>query len=89
MASKKDYQAVAAVIYRAHREFPAEAPVRVGDKIEWPGVLGVVVFELDGIYRADNPLYDSRRFLEACETGRCKGMRQVGEAADASREGVA
>jgi hypothetical protein len=65
--SKKDYQAIAGAIYTASVKDPAfTGETRNG-----------LVFELCVIFKADNSAFDRARFIEACETGRTKGMRQV------------
>jgi hypothetical protein len=73
--SKKDYQAIARAIYEARTT-------------DGTGPFDVVQHIQDGIARyaaADNPRFDRARFLEACETGSCKGMRKA--AAKAGRVG--
>ena len=64
--SKKDYQAIAAAIYTAHR--------RSGDKAV---ALQCLTDDLCDIFKADNSAFSRERFREACETGKCRGMRQV------------
>jgi hypothetical protein len=68
--SKKHYQAIAAAIYRATQAvdhgFPdAEEHARA------------IALELSDVFKVDNPRFSRERFLEACETGKCRGMRQV------------
>lgn len=76
---KKDYQAIARAIHRALLEFPSERPMqddRYGDSVKtWPGAVGVIIHELTAAFSVDNPHFDRARFLEACETGRCRGMK--------------
>lgn len=68
--SKKDYQAIARVIHarvKAARSI-AGADNRLAHYAELTG-------DLADIFAADNARFDRARFLEACETGRCRGMR--------------
>ena len=63
--SRKDYQAIAAAIYAA-RTTDGSGPFDVVQHIQ------------DGIARyaaSDNPNFNRALFIEACETGKCKGMR--------------
>jgi len=64
--SKKDYQAIARVFYarRSHEEHAYTAWTALRD-------------DLAALFAADNPRFDRRRFLNACETGDCKGMRKA------------
>jgi len=64
--TKKDYQAIARAIHGIRIETPAgDDPMAALDR---------VTQELCSILAADNPRFDRQRFVEACETGRCKGM---------------
>lgn len=65
--SKKDYQAIARAIHRTHQEVPG------------PGaslVLRNVADNIAVVLSIDNPLFDRARFIEACETGHCRGMKK-------------
>ena len=66
--TKKDYQALARAIHGVYTRVaePAEpSPEQT---------IGFVVDAIANVLQADNPRFDGRRFVEACETGRCKGM---------------
>lgn len=66
--SKKDYQAIAAALYN----------IRTGtEDIAGIWALDRVVQDLAEIMAEGNPRFDRARFREACETGKCKGMRPV------------
>lgn len=73
--TKKDYQAIAGAIYRLRSRGELN-PVAVEVRTE---TLRDVRNELADILAADSPRFDRGRFLEACETGRTKGMPQVGQ----------
>lgn len=71
--SKKDYQAVARAF---HKTRPDPSP-----RLDGPAVhpLMVDVWEktrntVADVFAQDNPRFSRERFIEACETGRCKGM---------------
>lgn len=68
--SKRDYQAIARAIY-AVRMTPTPAAAG-SDGAGW--ALENVQTQLAAVLAADNPRFDRARFVEACETGRCKGM---------------
>ena len=76
--SKKHYQALATALYQSQ---PAKdtsgnpADERATDAMR--GTWWGVVYAISKALQADNPRFDRERFREACETGRCKGMRQV------------
>ena len=68
--TKKDYQAIAAIIYR-HRY---ECEGIMGGS----GMLAVVDAVAAGIsdyMEKDNPQFNAALFSEACKTGRCRGMK--------------
>lgn len=69
--SKKDYQAIARAIYSAREDH--------ANRSQWESEVKETVSDLTSriadVLAADNPRFDRSRFLEACETGRCKGMR--------------
>ena len=60
--SKRDFQAIARVIYNARSAGPETDPFRE------------IVSGLSSVLAVGNPRFDRARFVEACETGRCKGM---------------
>lgn len=68
--SKKDYQAVARAFYANRPPDNAGALECVSRK--------VLLSALADTFAANNPRFDRARFIEACETGTCKGMRKVG-----------
>lgn len=67
--SKKDYQAIARMIHEIAGEQAGED--YGAERIK---AINAVSLGLAGVMAADNPAFDRARFLEACETGRCKGM---------------
>jgi len=70
--TKKDYQAIARALYNVRQ---TSTPASAGsDGAGW--ALEQVQVQLAAVLAADNPRFDRARFVEACETGRCKGMRQ-------------
>lgn len=77
--SKKHYQAIARALYRNkpfgdgkqdRRDAAADREISAA-----VGVWENVVADIIAVLAADNPRFDHARFIEACETGRCKGMR--------------
>ena len=66
--SKKHYQALARALNSVRRF----APYSGGQE----HMLSEVVREVADVLAADNPRFDRARFLEACETGTCKGMKR-------------
>ena len=70
--TKKDYQAIARAIYRERDEWDT------ADSSEQKAAYEALDRITDSIARviaADSPRFDRARFVEACETGRCKGMQ--------------
>lgn len=65
--SKKDFQAVAAAFF-THKAIWGEPAGEAWRRC---------VLAIADVLAASNPRFDRARFIEACETGRCKGMRQV------------
>ena len=65
--SKKDYQAIARELHAISQD------VRVW-QLATELVMSEVVNRLANLLSA-NPRFDRARFLEACETGKCKGMK--------------
>lgn len=61
--TKRDFQAIARAIHEAK---PDTGPTQV-----WDSVTHSIANALSTLA----PRFDRARFLEACETGRCKGMR--------------
>ena len=74
--SKKDYQAIAGAFYRLQ---PEPAHSNDPDKRSIDAMRGVWFSLRAGIESvlAANPRFDRERFVQACETGSCKGMRPV------------
>ena len=70
MMGKKDFQAIAAAI---NGLYIVPVPSDCSPVVYRADVIDV----LADVLAASNPRFDRARFLEACETGRCKGMRQV------------
>lgn len=68
--TKKDYQAIARAIYEA-REAHA---MRAQWEDEVKETIGDVTNRIADVLAAVNPRFDRERFVEACETGRCKRM---------------
>lgn len=64
--SKKDYQAIARALHETKPDPQSRADYDV-----WEGCVAALADAL----AADNPAYRAR-FVEACETGACKGMRK-------------
>lgn len=72
--SKKDYQAIARAIYGARMRVeqpPANVRVNVSDCLL--GIAHATENIADALQR-DSYRFDRERFIEACETGTCKGM---------------
>lgn len=63
--SKKDYQAIARVIYAARID-QSGAPT-----------FALVVKGLADYMAQDSPRFDRARFIEACETGTTRGMKRT------------
>lgn len=72
--SKKDYQAIARAIYEARKDDALD---------HWDGDItgnigvSVVVQAIAEVMQRDNSRFDRALFLEACETGACRGMRRM------------
>ena len=64
--SKKHYQTLAAALYQ-ERKYRGEGHATFSDAVR-------VVAR---VLAADNSRFNRDLFLEACETGQCRGMRQV------------
>jgi hypothetical protein len=62
--SKKDYQAIARALFQAKDGSYAEEDSRIR-----------IIGNLADVFKADNSRFDRERFIEACETGKCKGMK--------------
>jgi hypothetical protein len=65
--TKKDYQAIAAMLYTfqdTNRTVRAQLTSEIAQRMA-------------DLMAADNPRFSRERFIEACETGKCRGMRQV------------
>lgn len=84
--SKKDFQAIARAIYRATHPQPAGdrdlCPIAASYPCGWYGKrcrnhytdADRITEALTDVLTASNPRFDRAQFIEACETGRCKGM---------------
>jgi hypothetical protein len=70
--SKKTYQAVAAIMH-GRKVSSGLGPVNSGSPAYtlWVSLRD----DLERLFAEDNPRFDHARFIEACETGKCKGMR--------------
>jgi hypothetical protein len=69
--SKKTYQAVAHAIYST-REMIYRDPTH--DEVR-TALLADLADKLSDVFAEDNPRFSRSLFVEACETGKCKGMR--------------
>lgn len=72
--SKKHYQALASALYDARSTVenpPVPCDYRIGDGLV---ALGHAVSNVADVLARDNPRFNRALFLEACETGTCKGM---------------
>lgn len=69
--SKKDYQAIARAIHGT-REMIYRVPEH--DEVRRL-LLADLQDRLSGVFKADNSAFSRERFIEACETGKCRGMR--------------
>lgn len=70
--SKKHFQAVAAAIYR-RRAMAEHIQNRASRQTHYAELTN----ELADVFAALNPRFDRARFIEACETGKTRGMRQA------------
>jgi len=70
--SKKDYQAIARALYRAKQDTMA-----VGQHEGTDGFQGILTAErhIADTLAQGNPRFNRSLFLEACETGTCRGMK--------------
>jgi len=69
--SKKDFQAIARALYDQRALWKAGPMSAVVVKeATWREARNA----LADVLAASNPRFDRQRFVEACETGRCKGM---------------
>jgi len=72
--SKKDYQAIAGALYAVRPTCNDQGPHDCDTPVsreQWNFDVRAVM----GVMAQDSPRFDCARFVEACETGRCKGMR--------------
>jgi len=67
---KKDYQAIARALHGARPGLDADGIHAYGREFNWRPIVAAIA----DVMAADNPRFDRARFVEACETGRCKGM---------------
>lgn len=70
--SKKDYQVIARAIYQSRQLACDNAQHK--DCALAP--IAALQAQMIQILADDNPRFDRARFLEACETGKCKGMKR-------------
>lgn len=74
--TKRDYQAIARAIHEAAQ--PGNPPGSDWACEIFPtsaeGMRQDIIGRIADVLAADNPRFDRQRFVEACETGRCKGM---------------
>jgi hypothetical protein len=68
--SKKDYQAIAAILHRNRTQ-------ETDHGSESRSVVSMIAQDLADMMAGENPRFDRERFIEACETGTCRGMRKV------------
>lgn len=71
--SKKDYQAIARAINHGEQVMIANGSA---DDVA-AEAREVFASLLADVMEQGNPRFDRARFLEACRTGKCKGMRPV------------
>jgi hypothetical protein len=71
--SKKDYQAIAAALYTARKD----SGINEYSSTREIWIHECVVQNIASVLEDGNPRFDRERFIEACETGKCRGMRQV------------
>lgn len=64
--SKKHYQAIAQAFHSA-----GEETMRQSEDQTWQ----ILRRNIADVLAADNPRFNRELFIEACETGKCKGMR--------------
>lgn len=69
--SKKHFQAIARAIHEAREDHARRAQW----ESEVKETIGDLTHRIADVLQAANPRFDRARFIEACETGRCKGMR--------------
>lgn len=74
--SKRHYEAIAGAVFTARVEMLARTPYD-GSEQTALNTLDAVVGHLALHLAADNPRFDRARFVEACETGACRGMRRA------------
>jgi hypothetical protein len=72
--SKKDYQAIARVLYCANRNVLEANTERLTPRELATWALGNVASRIADVMAQDSPRFDRARFLEACETGTTRGM---------------
>lgn len=69
--SKKNYQVIARALYESREpDNPVGVFVPTASEMRMD-----IIGRIADVLAAGNPRFDRARFLEACETGRCKGMR--------------
>ena len=71
--SKKDYQAIAAALYRIRLSAVTRPePMHSCAGVEY---IDATAMALADVLGAANPRFDRGRFIQACETGSCRGMK--------------
>lgn len=65
---KKDFQAIARAIHGARED------VNKNPRASAAVILTIAQNRVCDVLAASNPRFDRARFIEACETGSCKGM---------------
>ena len=74
--SKKDYQAIARAIHQSLTGMDRSCH---WDAVQMSGAQALahtVTLALADVMAQGNPRFNRARFIEACETGACKGMRK-------------
>lgn len=71
--SKKDYQAIARAIYGTRRNVAETKTENLTPRELAKWAVGNVASRVADVLASD-PRFNRALFLEACETGRCKGM---------------
>jgi hypothetical protein len=69
MMSKKDYQAIARVLYCANRNVLEANTEHLTPRELATWAIGNVVSRIADVLAQDSPRFDRARFIEACETG--------------------
>ena len=75
--SKKDYQALARVIYQQAQDANYLSDGEYAQAASEDAIQRLS-HAIASVLAVDNPRFDRARFIEACETGTTKGMRKAG-----------